>query len=225
MKKFILGLVMAIMSMVTVNAQSIEFHQSYGSTEDYPAYAATRVIASYFWVSKNEKMNLFTWNAFDRNATNTLLYTEHRFGKSNWYFHPEVRFNYWYGSDNENNYDFIPQLGIAYAINCPNGLSIYLTPKVMMAYNNIDKWASQADLQFSINTSYEGSKLYYEGYIDTNWISKEGQSVGLFMEQKGYYKLSDHLQVGGALVMAAGKATANDNHFSIQPYLSFRLAL
>ena len=93
MKKFIFSLIMAFVSFLSVNAQSVEFHQSYGSNSDNTPYAATRIIASYFYSSKSGKMNLFTWNAFDRNATNTLLYTEHQIGKTNFFIHPEVRFD------------------------------------------------------------------------------------------------------------------------------------
>lgn len=125
MKKFIFALVMAFMAVLSVNAQSIEFHQSYGSNDVNAPYAATRVIGSYFWVSKNEKMNLFTWNAFDRNATNTLLYTEHQIGKSNFYVHPEVRFDYWSSAENSNDYDFKPMVGIAYLIPWSKGPAIY----------------------------------------------------------------------------------------------------
>lgn len=218
MKKFIFGLVMAFMAVLSVNAQSIEFHQSYGSKSEVAPYSATRVIGSYFWVSKNEKMNLFTWNAFDRNATNTLLYTEHQIGKSNFYIHPEVRFDYWYGATNDNAYDFKPMIGFSYLIPWKNGAAIYLTPKVMTTYDSNDKW-SKPDLQFSVNSSYENDKVYYEGYIDTNWFN-DGVHPSIFTEQKAYYKMTDHFHIGGSVVF-----TADEHNAFAQPYLSVRVAM
>lgn len=221
MKKFIFSLVMALMTVISVNAQSIEFHQSYGSTSDLAPYAATRVIGSYFWVSKNEKMNLFTWNAFDRNAVNTLLYTEHQIGNSNFYVHPEIRFDYWYGSENSNAYDFKPMLGISYLIPWNNGPAIYLTPKVMTTYNYVEGYSgwTDADLQFSINSSYENDNVYYEGYIDTNWFN-HGCHPSLFTEQKAYYKMTDKFNIGAAVVF-----TADENNAFAQPYFSVKVNL
>lgn len=228
MKKFIFSLIMAFVSVLSVNAQSIEFHQSYGSDSDNTPYGATRVIASYFYTSKNEKMNLFTWNSFDRNATNTLIYTEHQIGKSNFYVHPEVRFDYWYGATNSNSYDFKPQLGVAYLIPWKKGPAVYLTPKIMTTYDNMGNGWTNPDLQFSVNTSYENDKVYYEGYIDTNWFGHTNGSesiVGLFSEQKAYYKMTDHFQIGGSVVVAAGKLAPTTEGGFVQPYLSFRVAM
>lgn len=227
MKKFIFSLVMAFVSIISVNAQSIEFHQSYGSDSDNTPYGASRLIASYFYTSKNEKMNLFTWNAFDRNATNTLLYTEHQIGKSNFYVHPEVRFDYWYGSVNSNEYDFKPQLGVAYLIPWKNGPAIFLTPKIMTTYYKGLGW-SNPDLQFSVNTSYENGNVYYEGYIDTNWFGHtfgSEQTIGLFTEQKAYYKMTKHFQIGASVVVAAGKLAPTTEGGFVQPYFSFRVAM
>lgn len=235
MKKFIFSLIMAFVSMLSVNAQSIEFHQSYGSDSDNTPYGASRVIASYFWTSKNEKMNLFTWNAFDRNATNTLLYTEHQIGKSNFYVHPEVRFDYWYGYGTCSAYDFKPQLGFAYLIPWENGPAIFLTPKIMTTYANkndagagtVKGWTNP-DLQFSVNTSYENDKVYYEGYIDTNWFGHTAgavKTIGLFAEQKAYYKITEHFQLGASVVVAAGKLAPTTEGGFVQPYLSFRVSM
>lgn len=228
MKKFIFSLIMAFVSVLSVNAQSIEFHQSYGSNSDNTPYSATRVIASYFWTSKNEKMNLFTWNAFDKNAVNTLLYTEHQIGKSNFYVHPEVRFDYWYGATNDNGYDFKPMFGFAYLIPWKNGAAIYLTPKIMTSYDNMGNGWTNPDLQFSINSSYENDKVYYEGYIDTNWFGHTcgaENTIGIFTEQKAYYKITNNFQLGGAVVFAAGKLAPTTKSAFVQPYLSFRVAM
>lgn len=218
MKKFIFSLVMAFISVLSVSAQSIEFHQSYGSNSENAPYAATRVIASHFWTNEKDNMNLFTWNAFDRNATNTLLYTEHRIGKSNFYVHPEVRFDYWYGPSNSNAYDFKPMVGFAYLIPWEKGPAIYLTPKIMTTYDSNDKW-SNPDLQFSVNTSYENGRCYYEGYIDTNWFN-HGCHPSIFTEQKAYYKVDETFQIGGAVVFSA-----DENHAFAQPYLSLKVSL
>lgn len=227
MKKFIFSLVMVFISVLSVSAQSIEFHQSYGSNSENAPYAATRVIASYFWTNKKDNMNLFTWNAFDRNATNTLLYTEHRIGKSNFYVHPEVRFDYWYGSTNDNSYDFKPMIGFAYLIPWEKGPAIYLTPKIMTTYDSNYKWTNP-DLQFSINTSYENDNVYYEGYIDTNWFGHTGgaeSTIGIFTEQKVYYKMTDYFQIGASVVFAAGKLAPTTSGAFVQPYLSLKVSL
>lgn len=219
MKNFICTIFMAFFAALAVNAQSIEFHQSYATDNANAPYAASRVIGSYFWVSPNEKHNLFTWNAFDRNATNTLLYTEHQIGKSNFYIHPEVRFDYWYGATNSNTYDFKPMLGFSYLIPWKNGAAIYLTPKVMTTYDNVSNGWSKADLQFSVNSSYENDKAYYEGYIDTNWFN-DGVNPSIFTEQKAYYKMTKNFHIGGSVVF-----TADKNNAFAQPYLSCRVAL
>lgn len=210
MKKLVLSIFVALTSVISTSAQSIELHQSYGSDSPNAPYLATRIIASYFW--SNEKMNFFTWNSFDRGATNTLLYTEHQIGKSNFYIHPEVRFDYWYGPDNDNAYDTKPQIGLSYLIP---GTGIYLTPKATITYDKITGW-SNPDLQFSINSSYDNSKIYYEGYIDTEWFN----GVGLFTEQKAYYKMTDKFQIGASVVVSVGK-----DIFFAQPYFSIKTNL
>lgn len=209
MKK-LLVIFVALVTVLTASAQSIEFHQSYGSDSENAPYAATRVIASYFW--SNEKMNLFTWNSFDRNATNTLLYTEHRLGKSSFYVHPEVRFDYWYGPNNDNAYDIKPQLGFSYLIP---GTGIFLTPKATITYDKIAGW-SNPDLQFSVNSSHETKNLYYEGYVDTEWFN----GISLFAEQKAYYKMTDRFQIGASVVVSVGKGA-----FFAQPYFSIKTNL
>lgn len=224
MKKIIFSLIAVFLSVLSVKAQSIEFHQSYGSDNHNAPYTATRVIVSHFFTSKDEKMNLFTWNSFDRNATNTLLYTEHKLGKKNFYFHPEVRFDYWYGSNNSNSFDFKPMVGFSYLI-VKNGVAIYLTPKIMMTYDNVNKW-TDPNFQFSINTSYENDKFYYEGYVDASVNSEHSNGkVDLFYEQKAYYKLTDKLQIGGCVVSSVGNLGTTNTDCFIQPYFSMKVNL
>lgn len=229
MKKYVLTLVAFVAALLSAGAQSVEFHQSYGSDKCNAPYLATRVIASYFYTNDDESLNLFTWNAFDRNNANTLLYTEHRLGNSNFLFHPEIRLDYMYGPLNENAYDINPMIGLSYEIVFNNGLSVYLTPKAMMTYDNHLKW-SNPDMQFSINSSYEGGQVYYEGYIDTNWFGhangfSESNTIGLFTEQKAYYKMTDTFQIGGCVVFAAGKLAPKMTGSFVQPYLSLRVVI
>ena len=216
---------MAFIANISVSAQSIELHQSYGTDSENAPYAATRVIGSYFWSTCEGDMNLFSWNAFDRNAANTVLYTEHQIGKSNWFVHPEIRFDYWYGPLNSNDFDFKPMLGVAYLIPMHGNLCVYLTPKIMTTYDKFYGEWTNPDLQFSVNTSFENDYVYYEGYIDTNWFGHTFGSVktiGMFTEQKGYFKMAEHFQIGLSLVMSAGKLSCDTKGFFAQPYISFR---
>ena len=234
MKKVILSIVFALIAVLSINAQSIEFHQSYDSKSDNAAYKPTRVIGSYFWTSPDESMNVFSWNSFDRNGVGTLLYFEKSINNSNWFIHPEIRFDYSYDGSESKGYDIKPQIGVAYLIPWTSGPQIYLTPKVMMMWDDANRW-SKPDFQFSINSSYESSKVYYEGYIDMNTfnlgrhdhnVSKGSFSV--FAEEKGYYKLNDKIGVGACVVFSSNTPygqSDSDGFAFCQPYLSFRIAM
>lgn len=58
MKKIIFSLIAVFLSVLSVSAQSIEFHQSYGSDDRNAPYTATRVIVSHFFTSKDESIYL-----------------------------------------------------------------------------------------------------------------------------------------------------------------------
>ena len=213
MKKLIFSLLLAFVSVFTVNAQSFELHQSYNDSKS--AWGQSRLIAEYFWTSENGKWNVFSWNSFSENGISGLLYGEYMLGK-NFYIHPEVRMN----RGNFKYEDITPQIGIAYLIPWENGADIYLTPKY--SYNDI--CGSKHDLQFSVNSSYENDHVYYEGYLDTNWID----AMNIFTEQKAYYKLTKNFQIGAAVVFNSTtyyKSEKGENSSLIQPYLSLRVAL
>lgn len=208
MKKFILGLALAISASLSVSAQSLELHQSYDDKNS--AMGMTRLIASYYWTSNNEQWNVFSWNSFSQKGISALAYGEWFVGK-NIYLHGEVRVNY-------GNFEYktcTPQIGFAYLLPLNNGLNVFLTPKY--SYNDIAKH----DLQFSINSSFENKYAYYEGYIDTNFINQ----FNIFAEQKGFYKLTKNLQLGACLVFNAGKDYHGNGFAHVQPYLAFRLGL
>ena len=199
----------ALVCALTISAQSFELHQSYNDNES--AWGKTRLISEYFWTSENGNWNVFSWNSFSENSLNALLYGEYKF-IDNFYIHPEVRVN----AGTFEYKTITPQIGIAYLIPWNNGPDIYLTPKY--SYNDIVK----NDIQFSINSSYETNAIYYEGYIDTNWI----EALNVFAEQKAYFKVTKNLQIGAAVVF--NSTTDYDGGEGIthcQPYLSFRVAL
>lgn len=212
MKKFIFSLVMALMTVISVNAQSFQLHQSYN--DDNSTWGSTRFITDYFWTSPNEKVNVFSWNSFSKNGISALLYGEYQIGKSNFYAHGEVRAQM-------GNFDYetvTPEVGFAYLIPWNNGPAIYVTPKYV--YNDV--YFSKHDIEVSINSSYENDKVYYEGYIDTNWI----KGASLFTEQKAYYKLTKNFQIGACVVGRVGKEyNGGEVDSNVQPYLSVRVAL
>ena len=233
MKKFIV-VALAIVLSITANAQSFQYHQGY----DFKSKsAAQKFIADFFWTSENGKWNIFSWNNFGVNYNGTnpgstdataLLYAEYMLGNSNFYIHPEVRFNTWC----ENYYQF----GFAYLLPFKD-LAIYLTPKY--------SYHGRHDFQFSINSSYENDWFYHEGYIDTDWVpaptvyTNEGPSfidssvyasyvpkaeysMGFFAEEKFYWKATKHFHVGLNLVIGGD----TKNGFSvIAPMFVARVSL
>lgn len=191
MKK-IFAILSAIVIAVSVNAQSFQYHQGYDFKNKS---TAQKFIADFFWTSENGQWNVFSWNNFGVNYNGiepgstdatALLYAEYKLGKSNFYLHPEVRFNTWC----ENYYQF----GFAYLLPFQN-LAIYLTPKY--SYHN------RHDLQFSINSSYENDWFYHEGYLDTDWITPKGleYAMGFFAEEKFYWKATRNFHFGVNLML------------------------
>ena len=182
MKKVIIALFFAVIS-VCVNAQSIQFHQGYDFKVNSPSQ---KVIVDFFWT--NDSWNVFSWNNFGINYNSivpgstdatSLLYVEYKLGNSNFYLHPEVRLNTFC----ENYYQF----GFAYLLPFKS-VAIYLTPKY--------SYHGYHDFQFSINSSYESDHFYYEGYIDTDWISPCKFNVNFWAEQKFYYKVTERFHFG-----------------------------
>lgn len=199
MKKIIIA-VLSIVFVITANAQSFQYHQGADFKSET---SAQKFVADFFWTSENGKWNVFSWNSFTINYdtvtpgstdATALLYVEYKLGNTDFYIHPEVRFNTWC----ENYY----QIGFAYRLPFKN-LSVYLTPKY--SYHDTH------DFQFSINSSYENDWFYHEGYIDTDWVPKvvkvnvpilgeytykPDYTVGFFTEQKFYWKATRHFHFG-----------------------------
>ena len=193
MKKFITILI-AVFAVISASAQSFQYHQGY----DFKSKTSSqKFIADFFW--SNDSWNVFSWNNVGVNYNGTdpgatdataLLYVEYKLGKSDFYLHPEVRFNTWC----ENYYQF----GFAYRIPFKN-LSIYLTPKY--------SYHGRHDFQFSINSSYESEKFYHEGYLDSDWVYRQPMSgenvISFFTEQKFYYKVTRNFHLGVNLMLGA----------------------
>ena len=211
MKKFIIALVLAFTTMI-VNAQSFELHQSYNDKNT--AWGTTRLLAEYFYTNESGSVNVFSWNSFSQTGISALLYAEYLLG-SGIFLHGEVRAQF-------GNFEYktaTPEVGIAYLLPIPcGGLGIYLTPKYV--YNDV--YLSKNDFEFSINSSYENAYVYYEGYLDSNYVG----GFNLFTEQKVYYKLTPHFQLGISAVANATKLyndTPGQGH--IQPYITARIGL
>ena len=216
MKKLITAFILAIIATITVNAQSVQYHQGY----DFKTEAASqKFLVDFFW--SNDNWNVFSWNNFGVNYdgafpgstdATALLYVERKLGNTNFYLHPEVRLNTWC----ENYY----QIGFAYLLPFEN-VGIYLTPK----YSYHDRH----DFQFSINSSYESDAVYYEGYLDTDWVPaplpfglKADYAVGFFTEQKVYWKATERFHFGINLV--AGGDTSN-GFYTLAPMFTTRVSL
>lgn len=200
MKKLFFILVTLVASLA-VNAQSIQLHQSYNDNKS--TWGNTRLIVDFFW--SNDNINVFSWNTGNETGMSNLLYAEFKVAK-NLYIHPEIRTQF-----NKFSYNSCtPQIGIAYRLPI-NSVDVYLTPK----YSHNDIYAAKDDIQVSVNSSYDSNKVYYEGYLDTNYIN----DFNLFAEQKAYYKITDNFQIGGCAVVSYG------NEFHVQPYASLRVQL
>lgn len=218
MKKLALTFALLLVAVFS-NAQSFQIHQSYNKPNDeftLNGYTSTRIITDYFWTSDDEKWNLFQWASFDSGSnTNILLYAERRFDESNLYWHFETRYNSYCSG---HMMDGSLQIGLAYLIPWENGASIYITPKYFAGYEiGSTEWAS--DFMLSINSSYEGKHIYYEGYIDTRYVGK----FSYFAEQKAYYKITDRFQLGiCGVVVGSHEYEGSEGFCKIQPYLSIR---
>ena len=216
MKKLISAIILVLVTIASANAQSFQYHQGYDFKSEAPSQ---KFIADLFWT--NDTWNVFSWNNFGVNYDSAvpgstdataLLYVERKLGNTNFYLHPEVRLNTWC----ENYYQF----GFAYLLPFEN-LAVYLTPK----YSYHDRH----DFQFSINSSYESDAIYYEGYLDTDWVPapmpeflKPDYAVGFWTEQKVYWKATERFHFGINLV--AGGDTKN-GFACLAPMFTTRVSL
>lgn len=213
MKKIIFALALVLCAFTTAFAQvAFEGHFSYNDKNT--VWGANRMIISDYWTSKDEKWNIFSWNTLNLDgghvAVSALIYGEYNLGKG-FYAHAEARTQP--GFDGQV---LTPQVGFAYLLPTKNSLGVYITPKYV--YNDV--YCNKHDLQVSINSSYDDKNVYYEGYIDTNWI----KAFNFFTEQKAYYKVGSGVQLGASVVINTNNNDyhGNNGKMHIQPYFSVR---
>lgn len=221
MKKFILTIVFVLATLLSVNAQSIQIMQSYNTNDSKftkSGYTSTRVLVDYFYTSDNGKWNVYSWNSFDTGINaNLLLYAEREIGNTNLYGHLETRFNSYTNGQIMNG---SVQAGFSYQIPWENGASISLVPQYCGGYMVGTKgWGN--DFMFSINSSYDGKHVYYEGYYDSWYV----HGFNCFTEQSVYYKIAERFQVGLCGVLVAGKEYGGEGFCVAQPYVAVRIVL
>ena len=219
MKK-VFTFIAALVMVAAVNAQSIQWHQSYDGNQKF--------VADFFW--NNDDFNVFSYNEFT--VTNNqavgygIIYGEYRIAKSHFLAHLEGRFRtasfpytdvptamYW----PDNN---LANVGFAYEL-CLGNWVFNLTPMYRYDFGNGHNW------QFSINSSADFEKFYYEGYLDT-WGPN---TFNLCTEQKFYYKFTPNFQLGVNLMLFNANGNPSklsihgDGSWNFQPWLVARIAL
>lgn len=219
MKKVLFTIIAVFVMAAAANAQSIQWHQSYDGNQKF--------VADFFKSDSN--FNVYSYNEFT--VTNNqavgygILYGEYRIAGSHILGHLETRFRtsdfpyfkvptsmYW-PSHNMIN------AGFAYELLLGN-FCFNLTPMYRWDFGSGHNW------QFSINSSADFEKFYYEGYLDT-WGP---DSFNLCTEQKVYYKITPMVHVGVNLMLF--NVNGNDPKLSLhgdgswnfQPWLVARLA-
>ena len=221
MKK-IFTILACLVVAAAVNAQSIQWHQSYDGNQKF--------VTDFFW--NNDDFNVFSYNEFT--VTNnqavgySIVYGECRIAKSHFLTHLEGRFRTvsfpttdvptaMYCPDNN-----LINVGFAYEL-CLGGHWVFsLTPMYRYDFGNGHNW------QFSINSSADYEKFYYEGYLDT-WGPK---SFNLCTEQKFYYKITPIFQLGVNLMLfnvndksLKAMSVRGDGQWNFQPWFVARIAL
>ena len=215
MKKVLFTIIAVFVMAAATNAQSIQWHQSYDGNQKF--------VADFFKSDSN--FNVYSYNEFT--VTNNqavgygILYGEYRIAGS----HLETRFRtsdfpyinvptamYWPDHNMIN-------AGFAYELLFGN-FCFNLTPMYRYDFGSGHNW------QFSINSSADFEKFYYEGYLDT-WGPT---TFNLCTEQKVYYKITPNVHLGVNLMLF----TVNDNdhklsihgdgNWNFQPWLVARLA-
>lgn len=219
MKKIFTILACLVMA-AAVNAQSIQWHQSYDGNQKF--------VADFFW--NNADFNVYSYNEFT--VTNNqavgygIIYGEYRIAKSHFLAHLESRFRtasfpytdvptamYW----PDNN---LANVGFAYEL-CLGNWVFNLTPMYRYDFGNGHNW------QFSINSSADFEKFYYEGYLDT-WGPN---TFNLCTEQKFYYKFTPNFHLGVNLMLfnvngnPSKLSLHGDGSWNFQPWLVARIAL
>lgn len=219
MKKFFIFFV-AIFMMASMNAQSIQWHQSYDNNQKF--------VSDFFW--NNDDFNVYSYNEFTVSNNQAvgygIIYGEYRINKSHFLIHAESRFRtasfptpmvptamYW----PDNN---LTNIGFVYEL-CLDNWVFNITPMYRWDFGKGSNW------QFSINSSVDFEKFYYEGYLDT-WGP---DSFNLCTEQKFYYKIKPNVHIGVNLMLfnVNGNPTNlsihGDGSWNFQPWLVARIAL
>lgn len=219
MKKVLFTIIAVFVMAAAANAQSIQWHQSYDGNQKF--------VADFFKSDSN--FNVYSYNEFT--VTNNqavgygILYGEYRIAGSHILGHLETRFRtsdfpyvnvptamYW-PSHNMIN------AGFAYELLLGN-FCFNLTPMYRWDFGSGHNW------QFSINSSADFEKFYYEGYLDT-WGP---DSFNLCTEQKVYYKITPMVHVGINLMLFnidgndPKLSLHGDGSWNFQPWLVARLA-
>ena len=219
MKKVLFTIIAVFVMAAAANAQSIQWHQSYDGNQKF--------VADFFKSDSN--FNVYSYNEFT--VTNNqavgygILYGEYRIAGSHILGHLETRFRtsdfpyfkvptamYWPDHNMIN-------AGFAYELLLGN-FCFNLTPMYRYDFGSGHNW------QFSINSSADFEKFYYEGYLDT-WGPN---TFNLCTEQKVYYKITPMVHVGVNLMLF--NVNGNDPKLSLhgdgswnfQPWLVARLA-
>ena len=222
MKKFLVALVCFLLA-ATASSQSVQWHQSYDGNQ--------KLVADFFW--SNDNFNVYSYNEFTltqgRQAVGySVLYGEYRIAKSHFLAHAEGRLRLFdFPLDKVPTAMYFPahndvSAGFAYEL-CAKEWTFYFTPMYRYDFGGIGhNW------QFSINSSAEYDKFYYEGYIDM-W----GPTTFNFCtEQKFYYKITQNFQIGANLMLfnindpeLKPMSVRGDGKWNFQPWLVFRIAL
>ena len=219
MKKVLFTIIAVFVMAAAANAQSIQWHQSYDGNQKF--------VADFFKSDSN--FNVYSYNEFT--VTNNqavgygIIYGEYRIAGSHILGHLETRFRtsdfpyvnvptamYWPDHNMIN-------AGFAYELLLGN-FCFNLTPMYRYDFGSGHNW------QFSINSSADFEKFYYEGYLDT-WGP---DSFNLCTEQKVYYKITPMVHVGVNLMLFNVNGNDpklslhGDGNWNFQPWLVARLA-
>ena len=223
MKKIFTILACLVMA-AAVNAQSIQWHQSYDGNQKF--------VADFFW--NNDDFNVFSYNEFT--VTNNqavgygIIYGEYRIAKSHFLAHLESRFRTRTFADNIPTAMYYPDnnlinVGFAYELCIGEHWVFNLTPMYRWDFGNGGKGSNW---QFSINSSADYEKFYYEGYLDT-WGPT---TFNLCTEQKFYYKITPNFHLGVNLMLfnvndksLTPMSIRGDGQWNFQPWLVARIAL
>ena len=223
MKKTLM-LFAAILMITGLYAQSVQWHQSYDNNQKF--------VADFFW--SNEKFNVYSYNEFTVSKNQAvgygIIYGEYRIAKSHFLTHLEARFRTRDFNGNIPSAMYYPDnnltnIGFAYELCAGEHWFFYFTPMYRWDYGNGKKGSNW---QFSINSSADYNKFYYEGYLDM-WGPT---TFNLCTEQKFYYKIIPNLHIGVNLMLfnvndksLQPMSVRGDGQWNFQPWAVLRVAL